>query len=106
MVLSGKINLIQLAHLLDPLQSYIPSVRFFTVETIRLQTLYVLFFIELRTRRVHIAGIKEHPSQTWVTQQAQQLLYDLVNLAITIHDDRQGMKLPSSISPQTLFFEG
>lgn len=30
---------------------------FFTVETIRLQTLYVLFFIELGTRRVHLSGI-------------------------------------------------
>ena len=29
---------------------------FFTVETIRLKTLYVLFFIELGTRRVHEAG--------------------------------------------------
>src|SRR5437868_912413 len=29
---------------------------FFTVETLRLQTLYVLFFIELQTRRVFIVG--------------------------------------------------
>src|SRR5262245_7685582 len=29
---------------------------FFTVETVRLQTLYVLFFIEVGTRRVHLAG--------------------------------------------------
>lgn len=49
---------------------------FFTVETIRLQTLYVLFFIELGTRRVHVAGITAHPSQTWVTQRARQLQWD------------------------------
>ena len=49
---------------------------FFTVETIRLQTLYVLFFIELGTRRVHIAGITAHPSQTWVSQQARQIQWD------------------------------
>ena len=30
---------------------------FLTVETIRLQTLYVLFFIERSTRRIHLAGL-------------------------------------------------
>jgi putative transposase len=30
---------------------------FFTVETIRLQTLYVLFFIQVSTRRVLVAGV-------------------------------------------------
>jgi putative transposase len=30
---------------------------FFTVETVSLKTLYVLFFIELGTRRVHLAGV-------------------------------------------------
>jgi putative transposase len=34
---------------------------FFTVETIRMKTLYVLFFIELGTRRVYLAGVTEHP---------------------------------------------
>jgi hypothetical protein len=32
------------------------AVDFFTVETIGLQRLYVLFFIELGTRHVHFAG--------------------------------------------------
>src|SRR5450830_1456228 len=40
---------------------------FFAVETIRLKTIYVLFFIELSTRRVHVAGVTEHPDSTWVT---------------------------------------
>jgi hypothetical protein len=42
------------------------AVDFFTVETIWLQRLYVLFFIELGSRRVHLAGCSAHPSSQWV----------------------------------------
>jgi putative transposase len=48
---------------------------FFTVETIRLQTLFVLFFIEVQTRRVFVAGCTEHPAAAWVTQQARHLTW-------------------------------
>ena len=46
---------------------------FFTVETISLKTLYVLFFIELSSRRVHLAGVTANPDSAWVTQQARNL---------------------------------
>jgi hypothetical protein len=48
-----------------------------TVETIGLTRLYVLFFIELEHRRVHLAGITAHPTGAWVTQQARSLLMEL-----------------------------
>ena len=50
---------------------------FFTVDTLWLKPLYVLFFIELGTRQVHLAGITTHPNAGWVTQQARQVVWKL-----------------------------
>jgi hypothetical protein len=43
----------------------------FTVETIRLRTLHVLFFPEVHTRRVFVAGCAARPTAAWVTHQAR-----------------------------------
>ena len=53
------------------------AVDFFTVDTVWLQRLYVLFFIESASRRVHLAGCTTHPDGEWVTQQARHVAWTL-----------------------------
>jgi len=55
------------------------AVDFLTVDTVWLQRLYVLFFIELGSRRVHVAGCTAYPDGAWVTQQARQVAWTFVD---------------------------
>jgi len=72
-------------HLMTHYKDQILVSDFFTVETFFLQTVYVLFFIELSTRRVYLTGCTTHPTSAWVSQQARQLTWELEGRTPAIH---------------------
>src|SRR5436309_1374388 len=61
---------------------------FFMVETVSLRRFYVLFFIELESRRVHLAGCTTNPTGSWATQQCRNLSFTGVfeRMRFLIHD--------------------
>jgi putative transposase len=68
---------------------------FFTIETMFLGRFYVLFFIEIATRKLHVMLSTRNPDARFVTQQARNLIaFDLdkrdepVLFLIRDHDSR------------------
>jgi putative transposase len=61
---------------------------FFAVETVALRRLYVLFFLEVGSRRVHFAGCTANPTGGWVSQQARNLGFTdlLERMRFLVHD--------------------
>jgi len=47
------------------------------VESLFLKTYYVLFFLEIGSKRVHLAGVTAHPDGHWVVQQARQYIWTI-----------------------------
>jgi putative transposase len=63
---------------------HIVATDFFSVDTVMLRRLYVLFFIELGRRKIWITGVTANPNAAWVTQQARNVAGDLADAVVDV----------------------
>jgi transposase InsO family protein len=57
---------------------------FFSIDTAFGRRFYALFFIEVKTRVVHLAGVTEHPNGAWMLQVGRNLLGDLAEVGAKV----------------------
>jgi putative transposase len=60
------------------------AVDFLHVDTVLLRRIYALIAVEHGSRRAHLIGVTAHPTGTWTTQAARNLLMDLADRVTTI----------------------
>jgi putative transposase len=60
------------------------AVDFVHVDTVLLRRIYALIAVEHGSRRAYLIGVTAHPTGTWTTQAARNLLMDLSDRATTI----------------------
>jgi transposase InsO family protein len=60
------------------------AVDFVHVDTVLLRRIYALIAVEHGSRRAHLVGVSAHPTGTWTTQAARNLMMDLADRVTTI----------------------